>query len=118
MANKQESGEIMMKKTKVEAVQAKPQRQYQKRFERHFDEMKWLYAELYDNDSMFAELCDNMERFYQERSQDLKTTDAWREEHPDWYKQNDLLGMMLYIDNFAVNMKGVEKKLDYLGKTD
>ena len=120
MANKQESGEIMMKKSKEKgqagAVQAKPEEQYKKRFERHFDELKWLYTELYDNDSMFVELCDNMERFYQERSQDLKTTDAWREEHPDWYKQNDLLGMMLYIDNFAVNMKGVEKKLDYLEK--
>ena len=80
MANKQESGEIMMKKSKEKgqagAVQAKPEEQYKKRFERHFDELKWLYTELYDNDSMFVELCDNMERFYQERSQDLKTTDA------------------------------------------
>ncbi len=120
MANKQESGEIMMKKSKEKgqagAVQAKPEEQYKKRFERHFDELKWLYAELYDNDSMFVELCDHMERFYQERGEDLKATDAWREKNPDWYKQNDLLGMMLYIDNFAVNMKGVEKKLDYLEK--
>ncbi len=103
-------------KEKDQAVQAKPDGQYRKRFDRHFDEMKWLYGELYDNDSMFAELCDHMEQFYVERSRDLKVSDAWREEHPDWYRQNDLLGMMLYIDNFAGNMKGVEKKLDYLEK--
>ena len=116
--NKQESGEIMMEKSKEkdQAVQAKPDGQYRERFDRHFDEMKWLYGELYDNDSMFAELCDHMEQFYGERSRDLKASDAWREEHPDWYKQNDLLGMMLYIDNFAGNMKGVEKNLDYLEK--
>ncbi len=89
---------------------------YRKRLERHFDEMKWLYTELYDNDSMFAELCDNMERFYMERGEDLKASDAEREKNPDWYKQNDLLGMMLYIDNFAGNIKGVEEKLDYLEK--
>ncbi len=89
---------------------------YRSRMDRRFDELKWLYTELYDNDSMFAELCDNMERFYMERGRELKESDIAREQHPDWYKQNDLLGMMLYIDNFAGNMKGVEEKLDYLEK--
>ena len=89
---------------------------YRRRFDRHFEELKWLYIELDENDSMFAELCDNMERYYGERAQDLKETDLLREEHPDWYKQNDLLGMMLYIDNFGKTMKGVEEKLDYLEK--
>ena len=89
---------------------------YVKRFERHFDELKWLYIELYENDSMFAELCDNLYRFYQERNKELKELDKEREENPNWYKNNDLLGMMLYIDNFAGNMKGVQEKLDYLEK--
>lgn len=87
---------------------------YEKRLERHHDELRWLYMELYDNSSMFAELCDNMERFYRERSRVLKTTDAQREKHSDWYKQNDMMGMMFYIDNFAGNMRGVEARLDYI----
>ncbi len=87
-----------------------------RRFERHFDELKWLYIELYENDSMFAELCDNLYRFYEERNQDLKKIDGEREADPNWYKNNDMLGMMLYIDNFAGNMKGVQEKLDYLEK--
>ena len=87
-----------------------------RRFERHFDELKWLYIELYENDSMFAELCDNIHRFYKERNKDLKKLDREREEDPNWYKNNDMLGMMLYIDNFAGNMKGVQEKLDYLEK--
>ncbi|MCI9344242.1 MAG: amylosucrase [Lachnospiraceae bacterium] len=87
---------------------------YQKRFERHFDELRWLYMELYDNSSMFAELCGKMEIFYQDRKKDLKALDKKREEHQDWYKQNDMLGMMFYIDNFAGNMKGVQSRLDYI----
>ena len=91
---------------------------YSRRFGRHFDELKWLYMELYDNSSMFAELCDNLHRFYEERDLDLKEQDAEREKHPGWYKTNDMLGMMFYIDNFAGNMKGVESKLDYIEKSN
>lgn len=87
---------------------------YARRFERHHDELRWLYMELYDNGDMFAELCDNMQRFYQERSRELKAMDTEREENKNWYRRNDLLGMMLYIDNFAGNIKGVESRLDYI----
>lgn len=87
---------------------------YKKRFERHLDELRWLYMELYDNGSMFAELCDRMEQFYLERNEKLKSSDLEREAHPDWYRQNDLLGMMFYIDNFAGDMKGVKSRLEYL----
>ena len=90
--------------------------EYEKRFARHMDELRWLYMELYDNGSMYAELCDYMYDFYMERSNILKNRDAKREDNPDWYKQNDMLGMMFYIDNFADNMKGVREKLDYIEK--
>ncbi len=87
---------------------------YTRRYEQHHDELRWLYMELYDNGDMFAELCDNMQRFYRERSKGLKAADSKREADKDWYKHNDLLGMMLYIDNFAGNIKGVESRLDYI----
>ncbi len=87
---------------------------YENRFQKHFDELRWLYMELYDNGSMFAELCDKMEVFYQERNKNLKAQDKKREAHPGWHKRNDMLGMMFYIDNFAGNMKGVQSKLDYI----
>ena len=89
---------------------------YQERVARHLDELRWLYMELYDNGSMFSELCDNMKRFYMERSAQLRQSDAKRETDKDWYRQNDMLGMMFYIDNFAGNMKGVKSKLDYIEK--
>ena len=87
---------------------------FQKRLEKHHDELRWLYMELYGNDSMFAELCDNLYRFYTERKAALKARDEKREQDPEWFKKSDMLGMMLYIDNFAGNLKGVQKKLSYL----
>lgn len=91
---------------------------FEKRLARHLDELRWLYMELYGNSSMFAELCDQMHRFYEERTDVLKKLDSKREADPDWYKKNDMLGMMFYIDNFAGNMKGVESKIDYLEKNN
>ena len=87
---------------------------YMQRLNRHLDELRWLYMELYDNGSMFAELCDRMYEFYKERRAGLKKVDLLREANPDWYKGNDMLGMMLYIDNFGKTIRGVEEKLDYI----
>lgn len=84
------------------------------RMERHHDELRWLYMELYGNDSMFMELCEQMGSYYRNRSQSLKSLDEKREQNPEWFKQKDMLGMMLYIDNFAGNLKGVRQKLPYL----
>lgn len=87
---------------------------FNNRFQRHLDELRWLYMELYDNGAMFSELCNTLFAFYQDRNSDLKSIDLERETNPDWYKKNDMLGMMFYIDNFAGNMNGVKDKLDYI----
>ena len=88
------------------------------RLNRHHDELRQLYMELYDNGSMFYELMERIYDFYTQRSQALKTIDLSREADPSWYKRNDLLGMMLYIDNFAGNLKGVKEKLPYLERAN
>ena len=119
MDKKEKAGRNVVKGGKKKAggeQAARAEKIYRERFERHLDELRWLYMELYDNDSMFAELCDNMERFYSERNGELKASDINREQRPDWYKKNDMLGMMFYIDNFAGNMKGVKSRLDYIEK--
>lgn len=87
------------------------------RLARHHDELRWLYMELYDNGSMFYELLERMRVFDQERAAALREIDNRRLDDPDWYRAGDLTGMMLYIDNFGGNMRGVREKLDYLGKS-
>ena len=87
---------------------------FKERLERHHDELRWLYMELYENADMFGELCSEMYRYYKERKQQLKKRDEQREKEPDWFRRNDIVGMMMYIDNFAGNLKGVQSRLDYL----
>ena len=89
--------------------------EYTKRFEERYDELKWLYCELYNNNmEAFDWLCDSLYGYYQERNTELKKLDRKRVKDPDWYKQNDLLGMMMYTNAFAGTLKGVKEKLPYV----
>ena len=87
---------------------------YEGRLKKHMDELKWLYMELYDAPDMFEDLCGNMSRVYKERKKALKELDLKREADPEWFKGNDMLGMMIYTGLFGGTLKGVEKHLDYL----
>jgi amylosucrase len=90
---------------------------FERRMETRLDEFKWLYFELYEGqETRFRELCQKMRHFYNARPTALRELDMAREQHPDWYKKNDRIGMMMYTDAFAGNLKGVEKHLDYLKK--
>ena len=35
-------------------------KEFETRFAKHEEELRWLYMELYNNGSMYAELCDQM----------------------------------------------------------
>ena len=96
------------------STKAKDDAVFQERLARHHDELRWLYMELYDNGDMFAELVQEMERFSRERSSALKKLDATREAEGAWYRNRNMLGMQMYIDNFAGTIKGVEEKLPYI----
>ncbi len=88
---------------------------FQTRLEKHYDELKWLYCELYPGqEDLFHQLCGKLEYRFSERAAELKELDQKRISDPDWYRRNDMVGMMLYTDAFAGNLNGVKKKLDYL----
>ncbi|MDO5545994.1 MAG: alpha-amylase family protein [Eubacteriales bacterium] len=92
--------------------------EFELRLKKHHDELRWLYMELYNNGSMFFELIGYLRKFYEERSASLKVIDRRKEADPNWYRRNDLVGMMLYIDNFGGTINGVREKLDYLQKSN
>ncbi len=92
-------------------------KEYKDRFLKHYDELKWLYCELYGNQQdMFESLCVHMFEFYKDRKIALKKLDRQREKTPNWYKGNQMLGMMMYVDAFAGNLKGVKNRLDYIAE--
>lgn len=89
--------------------------EYRERMSRHFDELKWLYFELYhQQDGYFVELCNILLDNYNGRELELKQMDRQRTAASDWYKKQNFIGMTLYIDSFADNISGVIKHIDYI----
>ncbi|MEH2928884.1 hypothetical protein VSQ48_02995 [Candidatus Ventrimonas sp. KK005] len=57
-------------------------------FLRHYDELKWLYLELYQNwEDIFQSLCRSMYGFYEGRNASLKSIDFERLENPERFFQ-------------------------------
>ncbi len=86
---------------------------FEQRLARHHDELRWLYMELYGNSDMFAELVGQLRNYFDARPRTLKALDAQREGRA-WYRDRAMLGMQMYIDNFAGTINGVEQQLPYL----
>ena len=88
---------------------------FDRRLEGRYDELKWLYCELYQNDlEAFQGFVEMLRRCWSRRKPPLRAQDARREADPDWYRRRDLLGMMLYVDAFAGDLAGVRGRLDYI----
>ena len=89
--------------------------EFRARFERHEEELRWLFMELYHNDEQAYEyFADMLCRAYEQRSEALRAIDNAKLSDPDWYKGNKLVGMLMYVDCFAGNLQGVREKLDYI----
>lgn len=96
---------------------AKWEKEFVERFSKRYDELKWLYCEVYNNDmKAFSWLCNSLYEYYKRRKSSLKKLDREKEKNPDWYKTKNIIGMMLYVDAFADNLNGVREKIDYLKK--
>lgn len=96
----------------------KKQNAAKKRLELYYDELKWLYCELYHNDMQaFHYFVEMLEKFAERRSPELKKWDETRGENPDWYRDNQRLGMLMYVDSFADTLSGVREHLPYLRET-
>ena len=85
------------------------------RIDVYYDELKWLYSELYNNDMQAFEYFTGMlYEYYRKRSKTLKMWDEARDVVKDWFAGNEMLGMLMYTNCFAENLKGVKKHLDYI----
>ncbi|MBR2675991.1 MAG: amylosucrase [Solobacterium sp.] len=85
-----------------------------KRLDECIDELKWLYMELYQDEHAFEYFTDMLYQFYTDRSKPLKKWDEKRIAAKDWYKGNQMLGMVMYANAFAKNISGVHRHLDYI----
>lgn len=73
-----------------------------------------LYGERDDFKAQAQRLVETMARQYIARSDYLKEKDLNREKDHNWFLRQKWVGMALYSDGFAENLKGLQSKLHYL----
>jgi amylosucrase len=92
-------------------------RAFTQRLETHFPRLFKLlyrvYGQQYDFFYYLEELLNIAARMWLERSAELKTLDLAREQNPQWYQANQMLGGVCYVDLFAGDLTGIRSKIPY-----
>ncbi len=73
-----------------------------------------LYGGREDFDKHLVRLVEVLAGQYIERSAELKTLDMAREKDHNWFLSQQWVGMALYTDGFAGDLKGLQSRLGYL----
>ncbi len=88
------------------------------RLEQHFERLFHLYYEIYghryDMFYQLQQLVGVLLEGFAQRSRPLKTHDKKRLDDPHWYQQENMLGMAVYVDLFAGDLKGLINRIPYL----
>lgn len=87
------------------------------RLSNSIDTIKDLYHEIYGRtpgvQQGFGQLILSLAKANSERGKDLIKRDAEKEKRGDWFLSNELVGMSLYVDRFAGQLKNMKSKLEY-----
>lgn len=73
-----------------------------------------LYGQRDDFEAQLLKLVNVLASQYIQRSSDLQQLDIEREKNHNWFLSQEWVGMALYTDGFAHNLKGLESKISYL----
>lgn len=73
-----------------------------------------LYGQRNDFEAQAQKLVETMARQYIAREDHLKEKDLEREKNHNWFLSQEWVGMALYSDGFAGNLKGLQSRLSYL----
>lgn len=82
-------------------------------FPRLFSLLYTLYGNQYDFFYHLDDLLHRMSSAWIERSTSLKQLDTQREEHPNWFESNQMLGGVCYVDLFAGSLEKLRLKIPY-----
>lgn len=91
---------------------------FKKRLEQHFPDLFALlfdiYGHRYDFYFYLQQLVNGLASGFAERPKTLKKKDKERLAEPDWFRQQNMLGMAVYVDLFAGDLKKLKDKIPYL----
>lgn len=72
-----------------------------------------LYAESPNKEEAFDFLLQSLVRNFEQRSALQKKRDLTRVASPNWYSSEKIVGMMLYVDLFNTDFRGLKEKIPY-----
>jgi amylosucrase len=84
------------------------------RFDRWAPDLLSGLREVYDSEVVLASLVPIMASAIKNRSTALHVRDRQRILEPDWFQRPDAVGYVAYADQFADDLPGVHKRIDYL----
>lgn len=91
--------------------------QFKARLKQHFptlfNHLYALYGSQYDFYYHLQKLMILMAENWKARTEDLKVLDQQREIEPHWYKSNQQVGAVCYVNLFANNLAGIQEKIPY-----
>lgn len=87
------------------------------RFTANIADISEIFDQIYSKhpkaNPLFELLIKSIFQAHLDRGIDLKSRDDQKAEKGQWFLSNQLMGMSLYVDRFAENLQGLNKKLDY-----
>lgn len=96
----------------------KDEKEFHKRLEQHFPDLiaklHHLYGEHYDFFYHIQKLVVGLAKAFAARKRKLKNKDARRLKKPTWYRSEKMLGMAIYVDLFAGDLKNLKTRIPYL----
>ncbi|HCR49190.1 MAG TPA: amylosucrase, partial [Bacteroidetes bacterium] len=88
----------------------------QERIQTYYSDFFTSYRILYPTvgQERIDALLKRVQEAYEQRPDALRQQDQLRVQHPNWFTENGLIGMMLYVDLFAGDLQGLAERLGYL----
>jgi amylosucrase len=78
------------------------------------DRLERLYADAVDFPAWFARLMSGLADIHAARPDELLALDRTREQAPDWFERQTMLGYCAYADRFAGSLRGVADRIPHL----
>ncbi|MFY0591494.1 alpha-amylase family glycosyl hydrolase [Roseivirga sp.] len=89
------------------------ERRYIALFSDIYERFHQLYGQHPESIAAFEKLSNTLVQGYLKRPVHLKKSDLERESNPAWFRSQEINGMMLYVDRFNKDLKGLSEKIDY-----
>jgi amylosucrase len=110
--------DLVLESVDLPKLTKKDEKEFHNRLEQHFPDLiaklHQLYGERYDFFYYAQQLVVGLAASFAARKRKLKNKDEQRLKEPTWYRSEKMLGMALYVDLFAGDLKKLKTKIPYL----